>query len=272
MLGLNDVKSRLPSLEDVWQGRSQGNQRQDTPLSLTLNEALETLYIEKRLPSGLCEFSVGILIHAICRHTMEMLTARWLACWVPSAISEQQRNTQQPPVPSDWLPSTEVASKWRNSACDSLDILHWRANSKVAKLSGFEHHTILHLHLARVILLAPTTCFQALATKLTTMTHSRAHHDVASYLSSARKELLHWVSRDRYKCRLAVIHSAALYWHVRRYSCGSMLEPYAIYMATLVLWAFCVSMQIPEVFEANATDGETMPDPSFCHLDRPMDD
>lgn len=272
LLGLNDVKTRLPSLEETWQGNSQDNRTQESPPPLTLNEALETLYIEKRSPPGLCEFSVGILIYAICRHTTEMLTARWLACWIPSAISEKRSDTQQPLVSSDWLPSTEVASKWRNSACDSLDILHWRANSKVAKSSGFEHHTILHLHLARIILLAPTACVRTLATELTTTTHSRARHDGASYLSTARKELLQWVSRDRYKCRLAVIHCAALYWHVRRYSCGSMQEPYAIYIATLVLWAFCVSMQMPEVVEADATDGEAVPDPSFCHLDRPMDD
>jgi hypothetical protein len=31
-------------------------------------------------------------------------------------------------------------------------------------------------------------------------------------------------------------------------------------------------MQLPEVMEAIANDGEGTPEPSFCHLDRPLDD
>jgi hypothetical protein len=68
------------------------------------------------------------------------------------------------------------------------------------------------------------------------------------------------------------LSNAALYWHVRRYSCSSTQESYAIYIATLVLWASCISMQLPEVAEATANDGKTTPDTSFCHLNQPMDD
>lgn len=272
LLGLEAVSSRLPSHEDAWQSSLHDRQAQDALPSLTLTEALETLYIQKRLPQNLCEFSVTILIHSICRHTTQTLKAGRLRWWVPSAAPEHRSNPQQSSQRSDWFPSNEIASKWRNSACDSLDILHWQAHSKVANSSGFEHHTIMHLHLARIIILAPTACIRTLTALLTGTTQTGIREGDRSFLMIARKELLQWVSSDRYKCRLAVIHCAALYWHVRRYSCGSTQEPYAIFIATLVLWAFCVSMQLPEVVEATANDGETTPDPSFCHLDRPMDD
>jgi hypothetical protein len=71
---------------------------------------------------------------------------------------------------------------------------------------------------------------------------------------------------------LSIIHCGALYWHVRRYSCDSILEPFAIYIATLILWAFCLSMQMPAVVEAVDQDGQEIPEPSFLHLDRPLDD
>jgi hypothetical protein len=51
-----------------------------------------------------------------------------------------------------------------------------------------------------------------------------------------------------------------------------VLEPYAIYLATLVLWAFCVPRELAEVVEATAQDNDDEPDPSFLHLDRPLDD
>lgn len=58
---------------------------------------------------------------------------------------------------------SQTLSKWRNSACDCLDLLHWSANSKAALLSGLESHTILHLHLSRLILLTPTAHIQTFA-------------------------------------------------------------------------------------------------------------
>lgn len=150
------------------------------------------------------------------------------------------------------------------------DVLHWPANSKVAQLSGSEHHTILHLHLARLIILTPTTQIQVLATGANGSSSSSLQ-DSSKY-AAARQTVLQWVLRDRYKARLSIVHCGALFWHVRRYSCDSVLEPYAIYMATLVLWAFCVSVELSEGVEASAREAEEEPEPSFLHLDRPLDD
>lgn len=103
--------------------------------------------------------------------------------------------------------------------------------------------------------------------------------------------MLQWAVRDQFKARLSVIHCGALIWHVRRYSRDSVVEPFAIYIATLVLWAFCVSVQFvgQGAFENDASaetpaagSGSTphapdlteddIPEPSFIHLDRPLDD
>ncbi|EMD96322.1 hypothetical protein COCHEDRAFT_1167433 [Bipolaris maydis C5] len=167
LLNLDDVRTKLPSCEDVWQGSFQNRPEHGFPQSMTLTEALEVLYMEKRLPVGLTEFSVTLLIHAIYRHTKDMLTASRLRAWVPSAMAEHRSASQHNRPPLDWLPSTQIGSKWRNN---------------------------------------------------------------------------------------------------------SVQEPYAIFIATLTLWSFCVTMQLPEVSEAIFNDRDGVPEPRFCHLDRPLDD
>lgn len=271
-MALDNAKTRLPSCEDLWEDILCVRHTERASPDMTLAEALEMLYIEKRLPPGLSEFGVGILIHAIYHHTkMMLLKPTRLSSWVPSATAEPRPNTQSTPATLSWLPTTPTAAKWRNSACDALDILHWHANSKVAKSSGYEHHTILHLHLARLIILTPIQSIQRLVASLTTSLISHSFSE-QTRIASARIELFQWVVRDCYKARLSVIHCAALFWHVRRYSCDSVQEPFAVYISTLVLWAFSIAMQLPEIVEANANDEAATPDPSFCHLDRPLDD
>jgi hypothetical protein len=57
----------------------------------------------------------------------------------------------------------------------------------------------------------------------------------------ARSHLFQWAIRDQFKARLAIVHAGAMFWHVRRYSTNSFAEPFAIYMSTLVIWAYSVS-------------------------------
>ncbi|CAN9318174.1 unnamed protein product [Alternaria alternata] len=245
-------------------------QMRDIP-DITLTEALEMMYVEKRLPTGLGEFSMGLLVTTIYRHTVDILARDriQLNSWTPT--STPQRRNVMPPVQQDWLPTTRLATKWRNSACDCLDVLHWPANSKVARHSGFEHHTILQLHLARLIILAPTSAIQKFASGSASIENIQSDRDSQSS-ATARIQVLQWVIRDHCKARLCLVHCGALFWHIRRYSCSSLLEPYAVYIATLVLWAFCICMQLPEAAEAIASESDEEPEPSFLHLDRPLDD
>jgi hypothetical protein len=271
---LDDIKSFLPSHDNVWESLETTLSGNMIFSKVTLSSAMESVYMEKRLPPQLGEFSSALLVNAIYRNTKDILLKEQnrLNSWTPSAVAQPRVNNSSSSIQSTWLPTNPTTIKWRNSACDCLDILHWPANSKVARLSGAEHHTILHLHLARLIILTPTEYIQELAsTKVyrcqnpgspgSSLRHSTAHH-----------QILEWAVRDQCKARLAIIHCGALYWHLRRYSRDSILEPYAIYIATLILWAFCISMQLPEVVDAVSQDCELEPEPRFLHLDRPLDD
>ncbi|CAN9258988.1 unnamed protein product [Alternaria alternata] len=271
LLRIEDIATVLPCHEDVWEHPALIQQNQKSIPDITLTEALEMMYVEKRLPTGLGEFSMGLLVTIIYRHTVDILARDriQLNSWTPT--STPQRRNVMPPVQQDWLPTTRLATKWRNSACDCLDVLHWPANSKVARHSGFEHHTILQLHLARLIILAPTSAIQKFASGSASIENIQSDRDSQSS-ATARIQVLQWVIRDHCKARLCLVHCGALFWHIRRYSCSSLLEPYAVYIATLVLWAFCICMQLPEAAEAIASESDEEPEPSFLHLDRPLDD
>ncbi|OAG05946.1 uncharacterized protein CC84DRAFT_1119501, partial [Paraphaeosphaeria sporulosa] len=271
LMRLEDAKTILPSHEESYEDVDILRTGKRLPCNMTMPAALETIYIEKTLPTDLGEFSHVLLINAIYRHTKEILEREQnrLNTWTPTAL--KQHNPDNRPSQMSYPPTTPTAAQWRNSACDCLDVLHWVANSKVARSAGFEHHTILHLHLARITILTPIKSIQSYAT------HTKSLHDPPETrdnqaLYTARFELLHWVIRDQCKARLSIIHCSALYWHVRRYSCDSISEPYAIYIATLVLWAYSSCLNLPEVVATTIASSGQDVEPSFLHLDRPIDD
>jgi hypothetical protein len=129
---------------------------------------------------------------------------------------------------------------------------------------------------------------------------SNGVHDTAVY-SEACNHLYRWANIDQYKARLSIIHAGALLWHIRRYSSNGFMEPHAIYLATLLVWAYSVftarsmdsnSLQdsrVPRLrqdLESHVSQGspsvgpapqyddgdEEEPEPAFIHLDRPCDD
>ena len=57
-------------------------------------------------------------------------------------------------------------------------------------------------------------------------------------------------SAAAHKARLSVVHAGALLWHMGRCLTGGFLEPFALHMATLVLWAYSASPQLPTTDEA----------------------
>jgi hypothetical protein len=254
------------------------------------------LYMEKRLPPRPAEFAVTVLIQAIIRQVSESAHQSPLWSWTPSSAVQTRANG---PQAEETRPASR--SKWRNCACDCLDIVHWSANSIAAGCAGWEHPTILQLHFSRFILLTPVAHIQTLAAIYASPEASQP--DTDNRLAVARTQVLQWAVHDQYKARLCLIHAGAVFWHVRRYSLDSIVEPFAIYMAVLVVWAYAVSMEFlktrgvsrarPQaVLERRtetpgaATDAldsvggdtteasseEGVPEPSFIHLDRPCDD
>ncbi|KAJ5107044.1 hypothetical protein N7456_003719 [Penicillium angulare] len=194
---------------------------------------------------------------------------RPLSFWNPTA--KKQSREVAIPAGSVWLPGIPSYSKWRNSACDCLDILHWTANSTIAKAAGLEHPTVLHLHMARLILLAPFREIRSLATSLAAgkMQWSKRLHAVEW------QYIWRWVRHDQYKARLSIIHAGVTLWHVRRYSTSAFHEPAAVYLAVLTLWAYgsCHSHGSPVASSEPQSSGvDRSQEPSFIHLDRPCDD
>ncbi|KAK2804987.1 hypothetical protein FQN51_001081 [Onygenales sp. PD_10] len=298
LLQIGDAKAPLPCRESIWHCPTADLVTDQSNYSVTLMDALEMLYMEKTLPPNLGELGTNVLIFAICRRTREATIQHQteLTFWSPNA--NKQPRSQSRLAEEAWPPTSPSLSKWRNSACDCLDILHWAANSTAARAHGWEHPTILHLHVARLLLLAPIQHIQQLATaSLARPTAQKSDH--MRYMTS-RYHVLRWAIRDQYKARLSVIHAGALFWHVRRYSSNSFLEPFGLYAATLVIWAYSTSVQCimaqnssrsatldvetpvqvpvrqdahttsPESLDSDESGGDT--DPAVIQLDRPCDD
>ncbi|KAF5664382.1 transcription factor ZMS1 [Fusarium denticulatum] len=262
---------------------------------VTVVEALHLLYMEKQQPSNLTEFGNIVLIYAVCARTKEAAyqygTA--LSRWTPVAHVEPRKESVS--VTETWPPTLEMITRWRNSACDAFDILHWKANGKAANAGGTEHPTILHLHLSRLYILTPTKHFQRVAASAVLRQNGSELQNNMEY-SEACNHIQRWANVDQYKARLSIIHAGALLWHVRRYSSNDFIEPHAIYLATLSIWAYSVfntprtesqQQRGDEVLRSvpasgdresqgsvgnNEVESEEEPDPTFIHLDRPCDD
>jgi hypothetical protein len=184
------------------------------------------------------EFSRILCIHALFRRTWEVESyfKQPLTPWTPTA-EKQDISTISSSTPI-WLPGIQTYAKWRNSACDCLDILHWHANSVIGAACGMEHPTVLHLHLARIILLTPYQKIVHLAMLLTSDPTISSESQHEQEISRIKQQIKRWVLEDQHKARLAMIHAGVLFWHVRHYSTDAFYEPSSVFLATLALWAY----------------------------------
>lgn len=242
-------------------------------------DAIDMIYIEKKITPNLCKFSHVLLIHAIYRRTREVFDESHmrLSSWNPTSRMQALISESNPA--SEWPPSSTIASNWRNAACDSLDVLNWAANSKAAE-SCWEEPTVFYLHLSRLIILAPIAHFWTLAKFPSSQNLTTPSNQV---YENARSQVVQWAIRDQFKARLSVVHAGALLWHVRRFSTDNVIEPFGIYIATLLLWAYSVSIcavrrsPTPSRADQTSQDEDGAPDdsddePLWLRLDRPLDD
>ncbi|KFY99104.1 hypothetical protein V500_01476 [Pseudogymnoascus sp. VKM F-4518 (FW-2643)] len=261
-MDLLDGKAPLPCPEQIWDEPMLNKAPllilNGGPPSLCL--ALDVLYTEKRLVSNLGELSRILLIHGMYRRVWEV--ARYqsdiLSDWVPTALSESHHGVASEKTT---MPLTSsVVSRWTNGSCDCLDVLHWSAKSRILQASGLEHPTILHLHLARLILLAPVSDLQELARvklRQETQSHTESYLDANMQEQDLQNSIHKWVAHDQYKARLAIIHAGSVFWYLRRYSCGAVIEPFANYLATLVLWAYSIATSSAKLLASSTPDTVT---------------
>lgn len=238
-LGLRDTEIPLPCSERLWTaGTAEEWQTmiKNAPEPPNLSLAMQQLYIDKKLPSDRSEFARILQIHGLFHRQWEVekYLSDPLSQWTPTATKQ---STQEilPKEDTVWLPSLTTFTRWQNSACDCLDILHWQANATIGKASGLEHPTVLHLHLARIVLLAPYTRIKSLA-KLK-LINNRDHWQEKD-LRAHEQHVQRWARQCQYKARLGAIHAGVVLWHVRRFSIDAFYEPSAVGLAALMLWAF----------------------------------
>ncbi|OKL56172.1 hypothetical protein UA08_08491 [Talaromyces atroroseus] len=284
---LKDAQAPIPSHEILWDaGSEKAWEALNHEENLSLYSATEVLFIEKRLVSNIGEFGHTLLLHALYQRLWEVSDyfQSPLTCWNPNA-ARQSREAAIPSSDAVWLPGIPMYSKWRNSACDCLDTLHWFANGTIAKAAGLEHSTVLHLHTARIVLLVP---FQEIRNLATSLADGTVPWDNGLERSPAWQHARRWVRHDQYKARLAIVHAGSVLWYVRRYSTNAFHEPIAVFLATLTLWAYGLCIYDPcgtqrksptadvelEGLQPQQRPSICEPDlaPTFIHLDRPCDD
>lgn len=264
-LRIADTHLPLPCPEDLWNAQTaeQWAEIETRPgESKSLTDALSELYIDKRLPRGRGEFSRIIMIHGLFHRFWEVETyhSNPMSGWEPTA--ERQSSAEMLQRDGFWL--SDIQKKWINSSCDSLDVLHWQANATIGQASGLEHSTVLHLHLARIVLLVPYAEILSFA---------KAWSSGDRLESPERERIRRWAVQHQYKARLAVVHAGVVFWHVRRYSIDAFYEAPAVGLATLTLWAFSTfAAQSTKPSSPSSDDGSETDMCNIILLDRPTDD
>ena len=249
---MDDARAPLPCSEALWGSNNAISWAELWPAQPdqpSLCSAMETMYLRKQIPVSLSETGHILLIHALYQKTWAVgkHLKQPLSDWMPSAKTRGFIAT--PSKDSFWLPSYPLYANWRNSACDCLDVLQWHVAGVVARASSVEHHLMLHLHLARVVLLTPFQEIDDLCSSLlqryertpaaSFYVHDGSYqiHDPAK-LPQIRKITWRWLREDQHKARLGALHAGLVFWHVRRYSSNTFFEPTAIYLASIVLWVY----------------------------------
>jgi hypothetical protein len=160
-------------------------------------------------------------------------------------------------------------TRWRTSASESLDILEWSANNVVNAANGLEHPTLLHLHLARLVLFAP---FQTICDLAYGMTKEDSTISSAQ-MTDLRTAICRWVVEDSSKARLATLHSGALLRHLHAFHTSGFYEPSAVLLATLTIWAYgsFVSMETSNNSGIQRRYSDTQIRPVSIAIDQPLD-
>lgn len=238
-LRLRDMRYPLPCAERLWSAKTAQEWKTlqaNCTSQPTLGEAMQELCVEKRFPQELGEFARIIIIHGLYQRTWEVQRyfENPLSSWGPS-VSLQADSGLLPelPVYLHVPPIAEVMS-WQSAACNAVALMHWQATAKVGRQNGHEHATVLHLHLARILLLTPYVHIILLARAM-----SSGEGELDKDVTAESKLILRrWVGHHQKLARTATIHAGLIYWHVRRFSVSGFYEAHSVALAALVLWAF----------------------------------
>ncbi|KAK6377395.1 hypothetical protein LTR64_000776 [Lithohypha guttulata] len=270
------ARIRLPCTDDMFEATSAEiwQKMEETSSRATFQEALQSLYIDKKLLPDLSDFSHILLVYGVVQRTREVhdLVRQPLSLIEP--VAERRESKEIGMQQADWPASVPLFLKWRNSACDCLDILHWQANATTNMADGLEPTKVLHLHFARVSMLSPLQELLTLARLVRLPFRS-----IANTSSSPSEEvelkcaIQRWATNDHHKARLAAIHAGMTFWHIRRYSLNAHYEVIAVLTATLCLWALSTfsTTVTPTVHSPSETESSHQPSRySIISIDSPV--
>lgn len=218
----------------------------------TLHASLRSLYVDRRAPKGSPVTDI-LLVYAVIAQTenIKQSVQQPFANWNPEppgeassdeddsrAVHEGSQNNEDNSMgqTATWLPANSRYTAWRNGACDALDLLHWSANAEVHNAKGHEAPRILHLHLARLLLLCPFREIIEFAEDIRIKDSS-----IEQGLPGGGKlnnVIFKWFTLDDHKGRLGLVHAGAMIWHIRRYWTGMYYEPFCIFLSVLIIWMY----------------------------------
>ena len=211
-------------------------------------DSIRLLWTELEAPKTTSAFTTAALIHMLIRRIWD--AGRYLDdpiySWSNRKLSQSRQSLTSEPI-ARYLGANSEFARWRNGTCDCLDVLHWTALSISAKAGGYESPVFLSLHLSRLLILTPVYDLlgfvhaDSAPSSSCLLPHTLYH--VVEFDQERRQIIMTWFQQDRHKARLAVIHAGAIFWHVRRYSSESFFEPFSVYLASIVLWAYGVCAQ-----------------------------
>ncbi|OJJ47557.1 hypothetical protein ASPZODRAFT_131081 [Penicilliopsis zonata CBS 506.65] len=255
----------LPCPDRVWEDGEDHSKIE----SFTLEEALCRLYMERKLVPEQSEFALTGLIYGVIRCNLDVACyySNPLSFWTPgdaqdTNIHHHHRHHNR----HDNKQRDSLYWRWRDSTCDCLDTLHWEILGRSAAAGGHEAPIFLHLHLARLAILAPCP-------ELLRMFEANSESGTLFSVLSDKSVVQTWLQLDQHKARLAVLHAGAMFWHLRHVEATSFSQPLAIFLAALILWAYGCHEYFDAKDHSAATAAAADPaEPDRMHVDRPFDD
>ena len=201
------MKATIGKLIQYLQYRPYGRP-QSNPSEQSLYDAVHILYIEKRLVSGIGEFSHILLIHALYHKCGKSVTTSDAPS--PSGTQQQKSSLTKPPSRQAQSGSREsLLLQMAQQRCDYLDILHWTANSTIAKAEGLRTRNRPAPPLRPPL---PSSPLPRDAHPSPLPRHRKLRWN-KQHQSLEWQYIWRWIKQDQYKARLSII-TRALLWPV----------------------------------------------------------
>ncbi|KAH6653194.1 hypothetical protein BKA67DRAFT_647148 [Truncatella angustata] len=243
------------------------------PGNRTLPAAMNVLHLNGEMTGDLGDFGQLILLHGIYEDTIRSRNnfSPTRSSLILSAKTKREA-------------ARSIASQHRTSL-EYVEMMNRAAMNDLYQ-TGIEPTSVLHLAIARIVLLVPYDSIQMLAKSVASQQPGRMN--LPDNAIQAEQAVLHWAQQADRSARVAVIHCGICIWHLRRNSNNAFYEPISAFLATLTVWAYSrytsrtlqegqekaleLLDRIPSGEATRKAGPNVRPEPEFIQLDGPNDD